>query len=158
MTPEEKKVYMKEYRQKNKAKLYEQKKEYDKKKKTDEVYQTKIREYKRVWANEHYDADKSAEYYKENTDVCKERIKNWRGNTYNGQKYVAVNNWKRYGVIHEDFDKLYALYIATTECNVCHKVFKKSSDRCLDHNHTTGEYRQILCQSCNNHDHWKNKI
>ena len=38
MTPEEKKVYMKEYRQKNKAKLYEQKKEYDKKKKNDEAY------------------------------------------------------------------------------------------------------------------------
>ena len=63
MTPEEKKEYMKEYRQRNKDKLRQQKKEYEERKKKDEKYQSKIREYKRVWANEHYDPEKSAEYW-----------------------------------------------------------------------------------------------
>ena len=157
MTPEEKKVYMKEYRQKNKAKLYEQKKEYDKKKKTDEVYQTKIREYKRVWANENYDADKSAEYYKDNTEECKERIKNWR-KTPNGQKYIALNNWKRYGVIHEDFDNLYEHYMNTNVCNVCKVIFTDKNNKCLDHDHENGQFRYILCNSCNVYDNWKSKV
>ena len=157
MTPEEKKIYMKEYRQKNKSKIREQKKEYENKKKNDEEYQSKIREYKRVWANEHYDVNKSAQYYKDNTKECKERIKNWK-KTPNGQKYLALNNWKRYGVIHDNFDELYELYINTTECNVCNKTFKNTKDRCLDHDHDNGQFRQVLCQSCNIHDNWRNKF
>ena len=132
--------------------LTEEERKQRKKENNEQYYQKnkeKIREYKRIWTNE---------YYKENKDVCNERNKNWRNNTYNGRKYNAVYNWKRYGVIHDDFDKLYELYINTTECNVCNKTFKKSNDKCLDHDHESGQFRQILCQSCNNHDHWRNKF
>ena len=62
------------------------------------------------------------------------------------------------GVIHDDFDALYEHYINTNECDVCHKVFKSTKDRCLDHDHNNGQFRQILCNSCNTYDNWKNKI
>ena len=35
------------------------------------------------------------------------------------------------------------------ECQHCNKAFKKSSDRCLDHNHETGLFRKIVCRGCN---------
>ena len=158
MSPEEKKEYMKEYRQRNKDKLRQQKKEYEERKKKDEKYQSKIREYKRVWANEHYDPEKSAEYYKNNKELCDERNKRWRRETPNGQKYSVVSNWKRYGVIHDNFDDLYNHYINTDKCDVCKCEFHEKNWRCLDHDHDTGKFRQVLCNACNTNDSWKKKV
>ena len=72
-----------------------------------------------------------------------------------GKKSKIVSTWKGYGVKCDDFDKLYELYINTKNCDVCKKDFKDSFDRCLDHCHNTCEFRQILCRSCNNNDHWQ---
>jgi len=35
------------------------------------------------------------------------------------------------------------------ECQHCKTEFKKSSDRCLDHDHETGLFRKIVCRGCN---------
>ena len=134
MTPEQKerkKEYNKQYRQKNKE---------------------QIKEYNKQYATEYYKDNKEHlnEYNKEYSKVWEQ--------TPQAKKSRAIKNWRRIGVIHEDFDKLYALYIATTECNVCNKVFKSTIDRHLDHNHETGLFRYVLCCSCNTKDNWKNKI
>lgn len=34
-------------------------------------------------------------------------------------------------------------------CAICKTVFEKRSDMRVDHNHTTNEVRQLLCNSCN---------
>ena len=78
--------------------------------------------------------------------------------TYEYKKSTAIYKWKSRGVINEDFNKLYDTYINTTNCNICNKLFTDSYYRCLDHNHTTGEYRQILCRTCNNWDSWKKLV
>ena len=67
-------------------------------------------------------------------------------------KNHSIHNWKRIGVIYHDFDELYEVYIKTMNCSHCNKVFVSTRDRCLDHDHTTGSFRAILCQSCNNKD------
>ena len=86
----------------------------------------------------------------------KEYAKEYR-QTDNCKKLKCINQWKCRGVIHDDFNELHSLYIATTECMVCHATFTDKNKRCLDHNHDTGLFRQILCNACNTMDNWAKK-
>jgi len=72
----------------------------------------------------------------------------------NPQEYkrTMINNWRCRGIIYEEWDDLYEVYMNTMECQHCKKPFETSRNRCLDHNHNTGLFRMILCQGCNNHD------
>jgi hypothetical protein len=76
-------------------------------------------------------------------------------------KYNTINNWKRYGVISDNFDKLYEEHMKINNCQLCNIHFNKdirSHWRCLDHDHRTGLYRQTICFSCNcKYDLMKNK-
>ena len=67
-------------------------------------------------------------------------------------KYKMIYNWKKSGLIYDNYDELYEVYIKTMECQHCNKAFKKSSDRCLDHDHETGLFRKIVCNRCNTCD------
>ena len=66
------------------------------------------------------------------------------------QKYDRIKNWKRFGVIYDDYDDLFEVYRKTLNCQHCNKEFKNKLDRHLDHNHETGLFRKIVCRSCNN--------
>ena len=62
--------------------------------------------------------------------------------------------WKSYGIIFADdyhFEYVYDMYIHETNCDLCNKLFLKSYDRQLEHDHETGEIRNIVCCKCNNH-------
>jgi hypothetical protein len=70
------------------------------------------------------------------------------------KKSKRISKWKRRGVIHHDFDELYEKYINTEYCELCSVKLtegKRSTHttRCLDHNHETGEFRNIICHYCN---------
>ena len=61
-------------------------------------------------------------------------------------------NWIKSGMIFtdEDFELyIYPNYIYASNCDLCNKKFISSNDRQLDHNHNTGEIRNIVCTSCN---------
>ena len=70
-------------------------------------------------------------------------------------KYHKKNtkaDWKHLGMkfTNEDFEMyIYPEYIKETNCDLCNNEFESSRDRQLDHNHDTGEIRNIVCQSCN---------
>lgn len=64
-------------------------------------------------------------------------------------KSATIHNWKRVGIIHDNFDSLFEEYLNTTSCQHCGKDFVSTKDRCIDHNHETGEVRLIVCQKCN---------
>jgi len=67
-------------------------------------------------------------------------------------KSQTISTWKRSGLIYDDYDALYETYIKTMECQHCQTEFTKNNKRCLDHDHTTGLFRMIVCNRCNNQD------
>ena len=64
-------------------------------------------------------------------------------------KRTIIFNWKKRGLIYDDYDALYEVYINTMECQHCESEFTKNNKRCLDHDHTTGLFRKIICNQCN---------
>ena len=71
-------------------------------------------------------------------------------------KNNTISEWRCSGVVYNDFDELYYTYIRTLNCSHCNKEFKNSLDRCLDHDHSTGLFRAIVCRGCNIHDRYIN--
>jgi hypothetical protein len=71
---------------------------------------------------------------------------------YKRHKYLKRWDWERLGIIFLDdyhFEYIYNEYIRATNCDLCNKLFTKSRDRHLDHDHETGEIRNIVCNKCN---------
>ena len=69
-------------------------------------------------------------------------------------KSIRKSNWKKRGLIHPNLDELYDHYINTHNCEHCNIQLtvdrhKTPTTRCLDHCHESGEFRNILCFSCN---------
>jgi hypothetical protein len=78
----------------------------------------------------------------------------------NVKKYYIIKNWKRIGVICNNFDEMYQIYSDCTECNFCGQTFIPyengyNYDKHLDHDHKiTNRFniRAILCRICNTND------
>ena len=73
------------------------------------------------------------------------------------QKQQLKNNWKTKGLITDDYEKIYQIYINTKNCQKCNVVLTTDkrptpTRRSMDHNHLTGEFRSILCNKCNVHN------
>ena len=68
-------------------------------------------------------------------------------------KSGRINNWKRRGV-KGNYEELYNIYMNADNCYCCNYIFINDKNKCLDHNHETGEFRNILCRSCNNWDNF----
>jgi hypothetical protein len=88
------------------------------------------------------------EYNQKNKEAISLQKKEYHS-TPKGIKVQTLSSWRRRGIISNDFDTLYDLYINTDKCMYCEKVFADSYERCLDHDHKTGLYRAVLCRSCN---------
>ena len=128
---------------------------------------------KEQYNKQHYqkNKDKKREYYEKNIDKIKQHQKEYRENnkekikqhskeyskeyqqTPKYKKRMRIQNWKRYGIICDDWDKLYEKYITTTHCELCNVELtdgkRSHTTKCLDHNHDTGLFRNVLCHSCN---------
>ena len=65
------------------------------------------------------------------------------------RKYYTIYNWKKSGLIYDDYDALYEAYIKTSDCQHCQTEFTKNNKRCLDHDHESGLFRKIVCNRCN---------
>tara|TARA_R110000782_G_scaffold268584_1_gene365199 strand:+ start:59 stop:526 length:468 start_codon:yes stop_codon:yes gene_type:complete len=105
--------------------------------------------------------DKIGEYQKEYNAKNKEKVatrtKAYQKEYYQtpaGKKSYRISNWKKRGVISDDFDELYEKYLTTHFCELCNcslteDTIATSTTRCLDHCHDTGLFRNVLCMNCN---------
>ena len=90
--------------------------------------------------------------YLENKEVIDSRIKAY--NLLNDKSY-RIRQWKNQGLISTDFDSIYTRYINSTNCEKCghdYSYYRKHMDHC----HSTGAFRNILCSSCNSNDNCSN--
>ena len=70
---------------------------------------------------------------------------------YNAKKVSTINNWKRRGLkeTKEFMNQIYEEYLLSEECELCGEPYKNSLDKQMEHNHETGEFRNIVCKRCN---------
>ena len=87
-------------------------------------------------------------YMKEYNLKNKEKNKEYYS-TPKGKKVSIISHWKQYGLIADNMDELYERYLNSTNCELCGNEYKNTRDRCLDHDHNTGLFRNVVCHSCN---------
>ena len=119
-----KKCYKKEYYQKNKQKINQQRK-------------GKGKEY-------------SKEYYKQNKHNILEKQKEYYKQSKKAKKRSRICNWKKIGLICEDYDQVYQLWSDSTHCDTCGSQYTKQNPKNMEHCHKTGAFRGIVCHQCNN--------
>jgi len=139
---------------KAREKLWREKnKEYLKEKRHQYYLKNRQKEINRAYEWAENNNDRKKEYQK--TDAYKNIQKQYR-QTDAGKKTRRMSKWREYGVLNVD-DIMYNNFINKTKCDVCSKVFESEYHKCLDHDHETGEFRFVLCRTCNNQDNWKHQ-
>jgi hypothetical protein len=106
----------------------------------------------RVFENKHqYTKNKQKrliwqkDYYQNNSKTIKQYGKNWRkSNKNHSANYDLI---RKYGITFEQ--KLEMVKIQNNKCAICENYFKNTRSAHVDHCHTTGKIRSILCSKCN---------
>jgi hypothetical protein len=86
------------------------------------------------------------------TEEYKLKMENYR-QSEEGKKSARISGWKQWGIISDDYDKLYNKWKETNHCEVCNVELiegnKGQNKKAIDHDHKTGLFRNIVCNRCN---------
>ena len=119
----------------------------------------KIEYHKQYYEN---NKEKINEYNKKWYENNKEKIKKKRNGVF--KKYhkenhmkLTINKWKKRGLLVDDedeYESIYYLVQSTENCELCNCILTDtkpqiSTSRCMDHDHITGKFRNVVCRSCN---------
>ena len=157
----------KQYYEENKQKIIEQQKEYqkqnrEKRRLRHKQYYEKNKQQISQQQKQRYEENKEQisqrykEYYNQNKEQISQQQKQYN-KTPERVKSRRIYDWKRIGVICDDFDALYEHYLKISYCEFCrceltYDKVSTSTTKCLDHDHSITDrpnFRNILCQSCN---------
>jgi len=74
--------------------------------------------------------------------------------TENGKMNKKIANWKSLGLICKDKEEyiiIYKRWLYSKKCEdtKCNKEYTIENKKCMDHNHKTGLFRNIICHRCN---------
>ena len=88
----------------------------------------------------------SRRYYLKHRDKILERNKRWQENNPDKLKEIwkRANRKAKYGLAQDDFDQLFVAQ--NNACAICKTT---EASWCVDHCHSTGKVRGILCNHCN---------
>lgn len=154
MSKDEVAVYKKQYREQNKEKVAEYMKEYYQKNKEKLAEQNKKYYEKNKEKMKEWSAEYAKQYYEENKEKIAEQHREYN-KTEQGKKSSRITNWKRTGVVSDNFDALYEYFINCKNCEECkieltqNSKYNTATTRCCDHDHETGLFRNVLCLACN---------
>tara|TARA_R110002153_G_scaffold113798_1_gene256234 strand:- start:376 stop:756 length:381 start_codon:yes stop_codon:yes gene_type:complete len=97
--------------------------------------------------------------YRENNKEKIAEIKRQYQQTPMGKRRNRISSWKYLGIKlpeeYPDWDIFHdEEYLSTTNCEECGVLLTEDKSptptrKCLDHDHTTGLFRNILCNACN---------
>tara|TARA_R110002167_G_scaffold26068_1_gene89845 strand:- start:44 stop:412 length:369 start_codon:yes stop_codon:yes gene_type:complete len=110
------------------------------------------RERNKIAVNKYRESAKGKQSNKAYRDKNKAKKREWDLNNHNK---IRIAHWKQQGIITDDWENVYNIYIDTTNCDYCKKEFMNSLDRNLDHDHSikdNNNIRGILCRVCNTTD------
>ena len=80
-------------------------------------------------------------------NINRERSKCHKWHKEHTKERAETKRFKQYGLT---FDNVQQMYISQNgQCAICEHRFKSRSDFVIDHNHSTGQVRQLLCNHCN---------
>ena len=137
------------WNQKNKERVKEYKKNYNK------INKESIKKRQDLYRKINEKAIKKQEklYRERNKDKIKKREQD-NYNTIERKKVTKKSHWKLKGLNMENFEEVWKRYDETTNCDLCNVVLtigkvNSATSKHMDHSHITGEFRNILCQTCN---------
>ena len=90
-----------------------------------------------------------AEYNKRYQKLHREELRQYKKAYYQANKLAArdYDLKKKYNISLEQFRQMHVAQ--NGRCAICLKPFRSDRDQCLDHDHSDGRVRQILCTKCN---------
>jgi hypothetical protein len=124
---------------------------YKRANRTEAQKQNKIEQDRKNYQDNH---NKRLEYHKEkrNTEEYKAYMKEFRASEA-GIKSARITRMKQYGIISDDYEALYEKWKNTTHCEECNVELiggnEGANRKCIDHDHKTGAFRNIVCHKCN---------
>jgi len=146
-----------EYYEKNREKIKAKQRAYNKREKENIAIRKK---------EKYEEKKKENDFYEKKNEKAKTRYAKWKENLTEEQEIRYIKrklktNWKRQGFKHtkEFFEELSIRYIETKNCEICNvellnKVTRHQSQinnkKVSDHHHSSGSFRNICCQKCNN--------
>jgi hypothetical protein len=88
--------------------------------------------------------------HKKNKERIRENNRKY-SKTEKGKRKIKIRDWREKGMICNDWDKFYDKYLLTTHCESCNLEFgnERCNRRNVDHQHSSGHIRNIICHSCN---------